>query len=469
MKLDRLSGFLRRFLREEGGVISVQNLFILFGAGLVSAQAVDVTHLYTTRTQIQVAADVAAHAAIMTRNRNDAPTDPTEAANWARDRAISAVQWMLPGQQNGHVVERPDILFGTWDTTTRTFRVDNQATDAVLVTTGRERASGNAVPTFLYTLAGVGSMSVAASSVYRVIYPCPNDGIASVTRVDLRSNNDFFDNICLYSPIVSLNSNNSFETGTMVQMPDTSVWFSYNPNSSFESNTGLRDALRNGLFDFYILDRIRVPGTVQLRPGDLPLDQALTSDTPERPPYIDRATVANVITLSASTTLTPSSFTPGRVHRITCNNSSGRIDFSAGVFSRFVLLTNCQVRFNGGTELQDLVISTTNTDPESFQTPSGGGDGLQIGRDDNCAAGGGVRLLTRGGLKAAAKMEIYGSQILALGEVQFAAGSGGIINEAEGLSIIAQGMVSGTSNMSFSGCPNGTNDVLKTPYFQAAW
>ena len=70
MSLDRLPRFLRRFLQEEGGVISVQNLFILFGAGLVSAQAVDVTQLYATRTQIQVAADVAAHAACDARRRH---------------------------------------------------------------------------------------------------------------------------------------------------------------------------------------------------------------------------------------------------------------------------------------------------------------------------------------------------------------------------------------------------------------
>lgn len=468
MTLDRLPSFVRRFLQEEGGVISVQNLFILFGAGLVSAQAVDVTHLYATRTQIQVAADVAAHAAIMTRNRNDAPSDAVEAANWARDRAIAAVQWMLPGQTNGHVVERADIQFGTWDTATRTFRVDNEETDAVLVTTGRERASGNAVPTFLYTLAGVGSMSVAASSVYRVIYPCPSDGIASMTLIDLRSNNTFLDDICLYSRAISLNSNNSFESGTMVQMPDTSLWFNYNPNSSFESNPGLQDALRNGLYDFYILDQLKPAGTVLLRPGDLPFELSLRRDTPERPPYMIASMMSSVINLTQSE-LFPNSFTTGRVHQRTCASSRDRIDFNGGIYSSFTLITNCLVRFDGDVELQDLTIFTTNTDPESFQTPSGGGDGLQIGRDDNCADGGGVQLLTRGGLRAAAKMEIYGSQILALGAVQFAAGSGGIINEAQGLSIIAQGEVSGTSNMSFSGCPNGTNSARKTPYFQAAW
>lgn len=469
-----LGPLVRRFLKEDSGVISVQNLFIFMAAGMVSAQAVDVTHLYTVREQLKVAADTAAHSALWTRNRGDAPADPTEAATAARTAAISAVRWGNPLRGNGHIVETRDITFGTWNASTRSFRVDNASRNAVMVTAARERDSGNVVPTFLYTLIGVGAMNVEAVSVFTTYrHNCADDGIMSQVKVDLRSGNDFYRGICLFGPIIQINSNNTFEAGTMVTMPNPDDWIRYNQASTFESNIGLRDALRPGFFDFYILERIKAAGN--LRPGDVSLDVAVSSDGPERPSYIDQATVGshlvwNTSDAGRSNNVTPSTFTQGRVHRVTCGNGNNdnKLTFGPGTYQNIVLLTNCILDMSGKVNLENAVLSTTSTDADSVRTSSGNSDGLVIGKDDNCAAGGGAQILTRGGFKSAAKLEIYGSQILALGEVSFTAG-GSTVNEFEGVSIIAQGTVSGTSGNDFTGCPANRNNIFETTYFRPAW
>jgi hypothetical protein len=427
-----------------------------------------VTHLYAVREQLSVAADTAAHSALWTRNRGDAPADPAEAATAARTAAISAVRWGNPQAGNGNIVESGDILFGTWNASTRTFQVDNTSRSAALATASRERASNNVVPTFLYTLVGVGSMNVEATAVYTTyLHTCADDGIMSQVKVDLRSNNAFYRGICLFGPIIQINSGNTFETGTMVTMPEPDKWNLYNQSSTFEQNLGLSDALRPGYFDFYVLERIKAAGN--LRPGDISLDQAMSTASNELPSYMNRSLVSSHITLSTNT-VTPASFTSGRVHRVTCDsgNNNSRLTFGEGTYSGFVLLTNCILDMSGKVNLENVVMSTTSTDNQSIRTSSGNGDGLVIGKDDSCAAGGGAMIFTRGGFKSAAKLEIYGSQILALGEVSFTAG-GSTENEFEGVSIIAAGMVSGTSGNDFTGCPSSANAGIQTTYFRPVW
>ena len=66
-----------------------------------------------------------------------------------------------------------------------------------------------------------------------------------------------------------------------------------------------------------------------------------------------------------------------------------------------------------------------------------------------------------GGMQFASGLEIYGSQILAMGDVSFAAQADGI----EGVSIVSNGKISGTSNMNMGFCGTGM-DVFTAEYFQ---
>lgn len=109
-----------------------------------------------------------------------------------------------------------------------------------------------------------------------------------------------------------------------------------------------------------------------------------------------------------------------------------------------VLLTNCAVTFAKGTILEDAIFATTNTRDQSFYAPSD----LQVGKDDNYSDGGGSRLISLGGMKFAANLAVFGSQLVATKNIEFAARAEGI----EGASMIAGGLTSGTSNMSMGFC-----------------
>ena len=468
-------GFLRRFLRQEDGVVSIQNMFLLLSAAIISAAAVDVTYFFSARSQLQVAADVAAHSALWTRNRGDAPSDAAVAASRARAAAIRNVEWGMPPSAYGRVVENADIVFGSWNDATKTFRVNQASSNAVMVQyAGQDAASDNALPTFMFRMIGLDTLDVRTVSVYTTtVNDCADDGLMGQVKVDLRSNNAFYRGICLFAPIIQINSGNTFQAGTMVTMPDPDRWTEYNQASTFSQNLGLQEALRAGTFDFYILERLKAGGN--LRPGDVSLDTAMSTNSRELPSFINRATVAAgpIAATPTSTTnrtinVSPSSFQNGRVHRLDCTGGQDSITFAAGTYSNFVLLTNCILDMSGKVNLENLVLSTTSTDDQSIRTSSGNTDGLVIGKDDSCTAGGGVRIFTRGGFKSAAKLEVYGSQILALKDINFTAG-GSTENEIEGVSIISGGTVSGTSGNDFTGCPNGTNDASQTIYFRAAW
>ena len=58
---------MQHFARDESGVMSVYNLFLTVACCAIGAAGVDVTHFYTARTELQVAADIAAHSALYLR------------------------------------------------------------------------------------------------------------------------------------------------------------------------------------------------------------------------------------------------------------------------------------------------------------------------------------------------------------------------------------------------------------------
>ena len=155
----------------------------------------------------------------------------------------------------------------------------------------------------------------------------------------------------------------------------------------------------------------------------------------------------------------PTNFTTGRIHFRTCTNG-GRLTLGSGTYRQMVLVTNCEVRFSQGVILEDVVIATTNTGSNSFNSPSG----LQIGRNDNCANGGGAQLVTKGGVRFAAGLSMYGGQIIAVGNVEFAANANGIM----GASIVSGGEISGTSNMDMGFCDGGMADNFEANYFRLA-
>jgi hypothetical protein len=456
-----LATWMRRFSRDESGVISVQNLFLTIATCCVGASAADVTHFYAARSQLQVSADIAGHAALFTRNRGHMTATQAKAA------AVAAVDVGMPESAYGEVIDEADITFGTWNIETEAFTVDASSKSAVRVFTGREDERANAVGTFFFRIVGLDNVDVQTASVFITYQPtCLTEGFSANDVVDVQSNGGYYKGFCMHgNGHVELNQNNYFEDGTVVSMPDLTELVI--PDDGLAQNDGLEDALREDFYHIHILDRVAATAT-----ADDPLYTALQAPgDDDRPAYLTSGTVVDLGTGTNVTYNSMSAFTSGSVHTRTCTGASNVLTLdgpSTGVtLANMVLLTNCQVKISGKVNLENVVIFTTNTNDSSIQVSTAGGasnSGLWLGKADACATGGGAQIITRGGFKNSAALYMNGGQIIAVKDVNLAANVTGV-----GASIISGDDIDGSSHISMTGCNTGMENNFTVPYFRAAY
>ncbi len=434
--LKTLSNY-RVFSADEAGSLTIHGLFTFIAMATVSAISLDVSNLMSSQTQLQVAADTAGHAALYYRDMHT----PEE----AKIVAIAQATAGMPSEKYGEVLAPEDIEFGTWDYATETFLADPNSRSAVQVKTARVTSRSNGVASFLFKIVGYDNFNIVTSSIFTTFRPtCFREGFVADGVVDIQSNNAYANGFCVHSnTYVSMNSNNTFEAGTVISMPnmdDVDL-----PRSGFETNEGLHAALRSGVYRLRILNRI-----------DYLIDGLETSNPDLIPDYITSTTP---VTLTAAK-LDETDFIPGRIHVHACTGNP-KITLSPTVpLTDIVLISNCEVKFGAGTVLQDVVIATRDTSSFSINSPSG----LQVGRDDGCATGGGVQIITKGSMNFAADLKMFGGQLLALENIEFAANASGI----EGASMVAGGTISGTSNMSMAFCGGGMESNFEAEYFRLA-
>ena len=181
--------------------------------------------------------------------------------------------------------------------------------------------------------------------------------------------------------------------------------------------------------------------------------------------YIDSPSVVNVSTCD----LTASSLVSGRIHRVYC---SGTLKIT-GTINEVALVTSAPIQFAKEAVFEDAIIATTNTTDMSLKGPSsnGGGkkgsglDNITFGKNDDCQAGGGVQLVTMGGVHMAAGLNMFGSQMLWAGSIEFTANADGI----EGISLVSADTVSGTSNMQMGFCGSGMENNFEVDYYRLAY
>ena len=155
------TGRARTGSRKERGValILVAILVVLlFG---MAALAVDGSHIYEIRTQVQATVDAAALAA--------AKQLPDQTA--ARAAAIDAATKNMDPSVHGTVVQPGDVEFGKWDFNTKTFVVTGSSSsiNSVRVTVSRTVANNNPINLTIaksmgFTTADVSRKAVAAYS-----------------------------------------------------------------------------------------------------------------------------------------------------------------------------------------------------------------------------------------------------------------------------------------------------------------
>jgi Flp pilus assembly protein TadG len=471
-----------KFLKNEDGsatplAIGLTVVFIILG-GL----AVDFNKAMGERTQLQMAADSAAHAALYTWEFED-----TQAST---DTAMATIYGMLPDVAFGDALQSTDIEFGFWNPEAASFTADPgfvEEKDSPLLSAVRavaelEPERNNESRNIFLSIVGHDTFTIRVSSTYASYYPpCFTEGFVANDVVDMQSGSVYLDGFCLHSnEYVSLNQNNFFEPGTVVSMPNLSDLDI--PESGFEKNEGLQAALRTGKYRMRILRQLPMM-FASLRNGSAehagfggvtesddvlyPLDLSGNGNnagvTEEElaaalAPDADPALLEALPRMSSSDTgkknVTPLHFKPAkRIYRLECSGN-GDITFSAETFSDFVLVTDCEINFSNGTILDGVLIATEANVNSSH---------LQIGLNDNCAPGGGSAIWTYGSFNAASDLKGYGAQIIAMGDITFTANADGL----EGVSFVAGGMIDGTSNGAMGYCDGGgTENFAVAPYFR---
>ncbi|MBN8632182.1 MAG: Tad domain-containing protein [Rhodobacterales bacterium] len=436
----------------------------------VGGLAVDVSNAINQRAQLQLTADATAHDALYERNLT-----LTATADTAKATALALGDFNMPGAVYGRVLTTADIQFGTWDRTTRHFTPDENSRTAVRVLTHRDAAGGNEVTTYLLKFAGYDSWDVRTDSVFETYVPdCLREGFVAENMVDIQSNNAYLNGFCIHSnDIVSLNSNNYFEEGTIVSMPDRSRLDM--PASGLRSNEGLQEALRYGAIQIRLINALRkVPSApfatgiaamwnyIQLATRDGQL--SYVTGTPRQITIVNgrpRAATAGADRIEAGRDLKDRdgnlALRANAVNYLYCSSTSTQLQIGE-VLSNMVLITNCQINFARDGVLENGLIATLHTGNSSIS----GVSTSRIGRADNCADGGGAQLVSLGGMRFAAGISINGGQLIALKEIAFAANGDGL----HGTSIISGDTVSGTSNMRMGLCGTGMGGNLSLDYFR---
>lgn len=428
---------MRQIIEDETGSATLMALFFVLISAVLGGLAIDFNKAMARRTHLQVTVDSVAHAALYTRERN------SKEVAIAKALQIAAVN--LPVARNGNALLASDIEFGRWDHDAREFTPDANSKSAVRVHAHRILERDNAVSNILLRMVGFDTFDITRAAVYVTYQPtCFREGFVAEQAVDVQSNNSFQNGFCIHSnDHVKVSSNNFFGEETIVSMPNTEHL--QLPRSGFESNSGLEEALRDNGYHLRILNK---------------LDQLITdlsqNSADTRPDYI----TTNSVDYLDGKSVDGSQFLPGRAYVVTCGGGATMSIKDGGIIRDTTIVTNCPIKFGQGATLENTVLATTNTNSRSISAPST----LQIGRNDNCAPGGGAQILTLGGIDIAADMRIYGGQILAKGDVAFAANADGIA----GASIIAGGTISGTSNMTMGFCGDGMEDSFRADYFRLA-
>ena len=461
---------IKSFVTSEDGGMTAGGLIFTMISLAVGGIAVDVSNAITQRTHLQLTADAAAHEALYVRNYTLTAT-PEE----AKASALALGQTNMPSSVFGPVLTTQDIEFGIWDRDTRTFTPDETSRSAVRVWTHRDEAGDNEVTTYLLKFAGFDAFSVRTASIFETYVPdCLREGFVAEEMVDIQSNNSYFDGFCIHSnDVVSINSNNYFEEGTVVSMPDATRLDM--PASGATSNEGLTEALRYGAMQIRLINALRqVPATpyatgtaamwnyIQLATRDGQLDYLTAA--PRNITIINgrpAPSSASADTVQAGRNLLDRNdalaLRPNAVNYVFCSSSSTQLQVDQ-VLTNMVMITNCQISFGSGGALENGLIATLHTGASSI----GGASDTRIGVVDDCAAGGGAQLISLGGMRFASGVAIHGGQLIALGEILFAANGEGL----RGTSIISGDTVSGTSNMEMGLCGSGMEDNLSLDYFR---
>ena len=462
-----LCGNYRKFLNDEHGGGTVMGLlwFILLVG--ITGMAVDVTNGFRNRTMLQATADAAALAAVI-----DLPIITTADESTAVATAVAYSQTNMPTALYGNVLDAADVVVGHWVQGSKKILSTGGFPDAVFVTTRRADANGNPVPAnFLriLNLVGIGfdRWNVQAQAVAeRYIPECLNDGLIARGPVEISSNNNFVKDICIHSQeYVKVQQHNYWELGVSVSMPD------YHdlqiPNDDMSTNINIEYALRDMIFDPRMVDH--VPNIIAtLSAPSLDATDQRTDIVPNFiPDKSDTAVVS--ISLADFNALLPSlavaSVTddgPGLIYDVDCSGTQKVVIPKDIILTDMVIVSGCKINVGTDATLSDVTLAATGGNGKIHGSNIHLASGVTLGRNDDCAEGGGVQLFTTQSITNASTLSLHGVQIGAQGNVHIAAQAFGI----NGISVQAGGQIQVTSNNGYGLCQGGAPSLFTADYYR---
>lgn len=437
---NRLWAAAQHLRRDQSGAISLFSLQIFVIALLLGGLAVDLSNALAGRAQLQATADAAAHAALYTREFGS--------ADRAREAALTITEASMPRAHYGQVLTPDDIQFGHWDRAGDVFRIDALSREAVFVSTRRYSEQKNGLGTFFLRLIGLDSWDLTTGAVFETWRPaCLHEGFVARGRVILQSGGLYRSGVCIHSnAFISLGSNNFFEPGTILSMPDKREVAT--TAGVVEATPGLGEALRDASYRLRVVNRI-----------DLIAKEILNKDSPFWRDYI---TIKDPLLLGPEADMGPGTFMAGTIYLITCTDPDQRFDLNNDtVLLETVLVTNCRVAISAGTTIEDATIITTNRSPKALSAASD----IIIGKMDSCEEGGDVQILVAGGINFASNVRIFGGQVVAGGNLSMSAEEDSIL----GASVQAGGQMNLALKGSVGSCAGkGMGRMFEFNYFRLA-
>lgn len=429
-----------RFIRDEDGGYTLWSLvwFILFC--LIGGLAVDATNAYRHQALLQSTADASALAGVTM-------LPDTEAAV---AEALHYSTATLSDASHGEVLKGSDVVVGTWDAATHRFSAGGASPNAVRVVTRRSNLNDNPVSMSMLRIASIfglnpeWNINVDAIAI-RYLPKCLNDGFVAMNRVDINSNNNLSNFICLHGQTagVDMQNHNTFAPGVQISMPNLGLL--PDRENLLGMNPGLAEALAEG--DLYPRDidfvDYRIAGLRNLDPNYVP-------------DYMYRTGTNGEIIPPAKVTGSdlPATLAEYTVYDISCD---GQLKLPSVQMVKMVIVADCRIQSSAGTDLQDVVVATSYAGNNAAIDLAAQ---TALGRPDNCAPGGGVELYTPGDVNIAAQGNWHGLRVVAGRDVSLTALNVGI----HGMSVQAGHDIRFTSNNDFALCSGSVPGTFAWSY-----
>ena len=402
----------RGFLRGEEGAATAFGLFLAVIFLAVGGLAIDYAYANRVRTQMQTASDAAAIAALPKLPDNDA----------ALSAARQYVALNDPGDQ--FAPQDGDVALGLWSDSTRKFTETAVAPNAVRVSLKREESRSNALPTFLLKLVNFNFWNLDVETIAAVVPECAGGGLIARGSVTGNSNNRFYDDFCLYGKSVDIGSNNFFEKGTELSLPDLKYFKERN------NNNGTQEALRERKREFKLV--AEVDGILKgIEAGTAPLPSWVT----QGPLYVKAL--------------------PRYPVRNTLYVVDGDVVLKNGLdIEEVAILALGDLTVRNNSNLASVVLAAKG----AISVASN----VRIGRTGYCSGGAfDSYIVSRGPVDMGSNIDLTGVQLATKSDFAFNSNVGGI----DGFFAEAGGNVTFNSNTEFYGCNKGVaSDLFMSSY-----